>query len=352
MYSFKDDEFTLKPEMTAPVIRAYLENSLYNESPIQKLFYFSNMYRHERPQAGRYREFSQYGVEVIGSHDYTVDAEVITVGLHVLRDFGIRDIKVKINNIGTLQERELFVDDLKKYLTKYLKVLSIDSRRRFENNPLRILDSKDQADIEILDNAPVLYEYLSIESKEFFSNVLELLKDIKIRFEVDYRLVRGFDYYTSTTFEVISEELGSQNAIFGGGRYDMLVEQLGGKPTPAIGFGCGIERMMIVLDKINYQYPVKERLKLYIVSVGEDAKRFALKTAISLREKDFKCETDLLNRSVKSQMKEANKLNAEYVIVIGNEELESNEAKLKRMSDGIEIVVIVDKINELDYNID
>ncbi len=352
MYSFNDDEYTLRPEMTAPVVRAYLENNLYNESPVQKLFYFSNMYRHERPQAGRYREFSQYGIEIIGSGDFTVDAEVIAVGLQILNDFGIRDVKTKINNIGTLQERALFIEDLKKYLNKYLQVLSIDSRKRYEKNPLRILDSKDQADIEVLENAPVLYEYLSKETKEFFSNVLDLLRDLRIKFEVDYRLVRGFDYYTSTTFEVISDELGSQNAIFGGGRYDMLVEQLGGKPTPAIGFACGIERLMIVLEKNKYQYPKKEQLKLYIVSVGEEAKRFSLKTAIALRKKNFKCETDLLNRSVKSQMKEANRLNAEYVIVIGNEELESNEAKLKRMSDGIEIDVSVDKIYELNYNID
>ncbi len=352
MYSFNDDEFTLRPEMTAPVVRAYLENSMYNESPVQKLFYFSNMYRHERPQAGRYREFSQYGIEVIGSGDFTVDVEVIAVGLQILNDFGIRDIKTKINNIGTQQERALFIDDLKKYLTKYLKVLSIDSRKRFEKNPLRILDSKDPSDNEVLENAPVLYEYLSKETKDFFSNVLDLLKDLRIKFEVDYRLVRGFDYYTSTTFEVISEELGSQNAIFGGGRYDMLVEQLGGKPTPAIGFACGIERLMIVLDKNEYEYPEKEALKLFIVSIGEDAKKFVLKTAIALRKKNFKCETDMLNRSVKSQMKEANRLNAEYVIVIGNEELESNEAKLKRMSDGIEIDVSVDKIYELNYNID
>ena len=352
MYSFNDDEYTLRPEMTAPVVRAYLENSMYNESPVQKLFYFSNMYRHERPQAGRYREFSQYGIEVIGSGDFTVDVEVIAVGLQILNDFGIKDIKTKINNIGTLQERALFIDDLKKYLTKYLKVLSIDSRKRFEKNPLRILDSKDPSDNEVLENAPVLYEYLSKETKDFFSNVLDLLKDLRIKFEVDYRLVRGFDYYTSTTFEVISDELGSQNAIFGGGRYDMLVEQLGGKPTPAIGFACGIERLMIVLDKNEYEYPEKEALKLFIVSIGEDAKKFALKTAIALRKKNFKCETDLLNRSVKSQMKEANRLNAEYVIVIGKDELESNEAKLKRMSDGIEIDVSVDKIYELNYNID
>lgn len=352
MYSFNDDEYTLRPEMTAPVVRAYLENSMYNESPVQKLFYFSNMFRHERPQAGRYREFSQYGIEVIGSGNFTVDVEVISVGLQILNDFGIKDIKTKINNIGTQQERALFIDDFKKYLTKYLQVLSIDSRKRFEKNPLRILDSKDPSDIEVLENAPVLYEYLSKETKDFFSNVLDLLKDLRIKFEVDYRLVRGFDYYTSTTFEVISDELGSQNAIFGGGRYDMLVEQLGGKPTPAIGFACGIERLMIVLEKNRYQYPEKEALKLFIVSIGEDAKKYALKTAIALRKKNFKCETDMLNRSVKSQMKEANRLNAEYVIVIGNEELESNEAKLKRMSDGIEIDVSVDKIYELNYNID
>lgn len=336
MYSFKNDEFTLKPEMTAPVIRAYIENNLFIESPIQKLYYISNMFRHERPQAGRFREFSQFGVEAIGSSDYLIDAELISLGAKMLNEFGIRNIKFKINTIGTTEERAIFLNELKKYLSDYKDKLSVDSQKRLEFNPLRILDTKLDYEIEILKNSPVLYDYLNPETKSHFDNVLKALKSIDIKFEIDYRLVRGFDYYTSTTFEVLSEELGAQNAIFGGGRYDNLVEQLGGKPTPAIGFACGLERLSMILEKNNYDYPEIENVKYYFVTMGSDAKTFSLKLMEQLRNKGVNCETDFLNRSVKSQMKEANKINAENVIVIGENEMKEMKFKIKNMKDGSE----------------
>lgn len=336
MYSFRNDEFTLKPEMTAPVIRAYIENNMYAESPLQKLFYISNMYRHERPQAGRFREFSQFGVEAIGSNDYLVDAELISLGAKMLADFGVKNFIFKINTIGSVDEREKYIEELKKYLSHYKNKLSEDSIARLQTNPLRILDTKLDSEIEILKNSPVLYDYLNSETKLHFDNVLNALKSINVKYEIDYRLVRGFDYYTSTTFEVISNDLGAQNAIFGGGRYDNLVQQLGGKPAPAIGFACGLERLTMILEKNNYEYPSNENIKYYFVTIGIDAKLFSLKLMEDMRKKNIICETDFLNRSVKSQMKEANKINSENVIVIGENEIKEKKFKIKNMKNGQE----------------
>jgi histidyl-tRNA synthetase len=350
MYSFNDNEFTLKPEMTAPVIRSYIENSLYNISPVQKLYYISNMYRHERPQAGRYREFSQFGAEIIGSGEYTADIELIALGMFFLKEFGIKNLKIKINNIGNLTERSAFLKDLKLYLNDYTQKLSSESARRMFTNPLRILDSKDQKDIEIVKNAPVLYDYLGEENKTHFQNVLGGLKSLDIDYEIDHNLVRGLDYYTSTTFEILSENLGAQNAVLGGGRYDMLVQQLGGKPTPAIGFACGLERLTLVLQANNYNFPEPKSPDLYLITSGEDAKKKALVLAYNLRMKNVYCEIDLLGRSIKSQMKEANKLNARYVVVIGEDELSKNSAKIKKMEDGSEVETALNDIVNYNFN--
>jgi histidyl-tRNA synthetase len=347
MYSFNNDKYTLKPEMTAPVIRAYIENSLFSQSPINKLFYIAKMYRHENPQAGRYREFTQFGAEAIGSSDFTIDAEMISLSVRILNEFGIKNIVTKINTIGTIEERKEFISKLKEYLNKYFNDLSNDSKRRLETNPLRILDSKLDFEIEILTGAPVLFDFLTETSKEHFNKVLEALTGYGIKYEVDYKLVRGFDYYTSTTFEVISNDLGAQNAVLGGGRYDTLVEQLGGNPTPAIGFASGVERLMMLLEKLDFKFPEPVKLKLYIVTIGEEAKKFAAKKLFELRKKNIKCDMDYLNRSVKAQMREANKLNSEYTLVLGENEIKSGEAQLKKMIDGEIINVTLDNIENL-----
>lgn len=339
MYLFNKDEFALKPEMTASVIRAYLENSLYNESPLQKLFYISNMFRHERPQAGRFREHTQFGAEAIGSPDYMTDVEMILLAHAVLSEFDIKNVLVKINTLGGIDEREIYLTEFKNYLSKYRSELSSDSHRRFENNPLRILDSKDAKDIEILKEAPVLYDYLNDDTKKNFEKILSALTALNIKFEIDHKLVRGIDYYTSTAFEFVSDALGSQNSLLGGGRYDLLVEQLGGKPTPAIGFGAGFERLEMILDSNKFEFPKKEDLKLYIATMGDEAKVFALKLIYELRLSGIKCDTDFLNRSIKSQMKEANRLNSEYVLVLGEEEMKSKTGKLKKMSDSTEVEI-------------
>lgn len=350
MYSFHDAEFTLKPEMTAPVIRSYIENSLYNISPVTKLYYISNMFRHERPQAGRYREFSQFGAEVIGSSEYVADIELISLGVFFLKSFGLNELKIKINNIGNLEERAEYIKDLREYLLKYSVDLSEDSKRRLEKNPLRILDSKNPNDIKILEGAPTINEYLGNENKVHFENVLNGLKSLDIDYVIDYKLVRGLDYYTSTTFEIVSDSLGAQNAVLGGGRYDKLIEQLDGKPTPAIGFACGLERLTLVLEASGYVFPEEEYPHLYIVTSGEEARKKALVISNKLRENGIFCEIDLLNRSVKSQMKEANKYKAKYVAVIGEDEIKTNEVKIKRMNDGSESGINLDEITNFNFN--
>lgn len=349
MYSFNDNEFTLKPEMTAPVIRSYIENSLYNVSPINKLYYISNMFRHERPQAGRYREFSQFGAEVIGSGDYTADVELISLGVFSLKSFGLKDLKIKLNNIGNLEERTDYINELKDYLKKFENDLSNESKRRLVTNPLRILDSKDPKDISILEDAPTINDFLGIDNIKHFEYVMNGLESLNIKYEIDYKLVRGLDYYTSTTFEITSDFLGAQNAILGGGRYDKLIEQLGGKPTPAIGFACGLERLTLVLQSIKYQFPKEDSPQLYIVTFGDDARKIGIVISNKLREKGIHCETDLLNRSIKAQMKEANKLNTKYVVVIGDEEINTGEVKIKRMFDGSESGIKLDAITNYNF---
>lgn len=334
MYSFNNDEFTLRPELTAGVIRAYLENNLYNISPITKLFYIANMFRRERPQAGRFREFWQFGIELIGSNDVHSDAEVICLGVQLLNEFGLLNVTTKINSIGSPAERSKYLEILKEYLISYKSDLSEISLIRLEKNPLRILDTKDSRELEILSSAPVLYDYLSTDTKRRFEKLLAILDNLNVRFETDYRLVRGFDYYTDTAFEIHSGELGAQNSVLGGGRYNNLIEQFGGKPTPAIGFGLGIERLLIMIGKSNYKFSQKNNPDLYVGYTDETAQNFAFGIAIKLRISGLKVEIDFLNRSVKSQLKEANRLNVTFSIVIGENEINSGFVELKNMHDG------------------
>lgn len=347
MYSFDEGKFTLRPELTAPVIRAYLENSMFNDSPLKKLFYIGNMFRHERPQAGRFREFWQFGAEAIGSSDVYIDAEMIAIADSILQELGTKDYVVKINNIGSRDERKDYVNALKDYLQNHYNELSETSKTRFEKNPLRILDTKDPKEKEIIKNAPTINNFLKPETQKDFEKLLSLLSVQNIKYEVDYLLVRGLDYYTNTTFEFQSDKLGAQNAILGGGRYDNLIEILGGKPTPSIGFACGIERLLMIADASGFKFPKEKSIDVYFITLEDKAKEFALTKINALRQNGFICETDFLNRSIKSQMKEANKCNTRYVIVIADEELNSGNAKLKRMEDGNETEVKLDDIDSI-----
>jgi histidyl-tRNA synthetase len=349
MYTFDDkggNSLTLKPEGTASVIRAYLENGMAAESPIHKLYYITNMFRYEKPQAGRFREHSQFGGEILGSDDVNSDIEIISLAQEVYHRCGVKNFKVKINSIGKPEERRAYIELLKEYLKNYSNDLSDNSKRRFDTNPLRILDSKDKNDVKILRDAPKILDNLSNESKNRFEKVLSGLKDININYEIDFKLVRGLDYYTDTTFEFISEDLGAQDAIGGGGRYDGLVELLGGKPAYGVGFGSGIERLIMVADKNKFKFTVNEVLKLYVIPLTDEARTLSAKLCYDLRKNNINCETDLLGRSLKAQMREANKLNAEFVFIIGEEELKKGNGILKKMSDGSQKEIPFAKLKE------
>jgi histidyl-tRNA synthetase len=347
MYSFDEGKFTLRPELTAPVIRAYLENGMFNDCPLKKLYYIGNMFRHERPQAGRFREFWQFGAEAIGSSDVYIDAEMIAIADSILKELNIKDYVVKINNIGSRDERKDYVSALKNYLQNHYNELSETSKTRFEKNPLRILDTKDPKEKEIIKKAPTINNFLKDETKKDFEKLLSLLELQNIKYEVDYMLVRGLDYYTQTTFEFQSDKLGAQNAILGGGRYDNLIEMLGGKSTPAIGFACGIERLLMIADVSGFKFSEEKNIDLYFITLGDKAKKFALTNINTLRQNGFICETDYLNRSIKAQMKEANKYNSRFVLVIADEELNSGNAKLKKMEDGTETEIKLGDMNSI-----
>lgn len=350
MYTFVDkggNSITLKPEMTAPVARAYVENGLQAEAPLQKLFYISNMFRYEKPQEGRFREHTQFGAEILGTDDVNSDIEIILLAKEVYNRCGINNFKVKINSIGRLEERKKYINLLKSYLSGHINHLSNDSKRRLENNPLRILDSKDKKDIEIVNTAPKILEHLDTASKNRFDKVIDGLNKLGVSCEIDFKLVRGLDYYTDTTFEFVSEDLGSQDAIGGGGRYDGLIETVGGKPTPGIGFASGIERVILVAERNNFKFPDVIPLKIYLAALTDEAKKTASGLCLELRKNGIKCEMDFIGKSLKAQMREANKQNAEYVYIIGDSELQSGQGILKKMSDGSQKDVPFGKLNEI-----
>lgn len=337
MYTFLDkggNSITLRPEMTASVVRAYLENGLNNDSPIQKLYYLANMFRHENPQKGRYREHTQFGAEIIGSDNVSTDVEIISLAKEVYNRCGISKFTVNINSIGKIDERNKYIEILKEYLNEYFNELSNDSQSRLNTNTLRILDSKNENDIKITENAPKILDNLSNESRERFDIVLKGLSDVNIEYSVDFRIVRGLDYYTDTTFEFISKDLGAQDALGGGGRYDGLAEILGGKSTPGIGFASGLERMILVAEKNNFNFSDTKKIKVYFIALNEEARQISLKLSNQLRNQNISCDTDLLSRSFKARMREANKLNTEYTYIIGEEEIKNEKGLLKKMSDG------------------
>lgn len=355
MYSFSDkggDSLTLRPEGTASVVRAILENSLLQSSSLLKLYYIASMFRREKPQAGRFREHTQFGAEIIGSDSYFSDIEVIMLASELYSQCGISNFIIKINSIGKLEERNFYISELKKYLKSNLEQLSDDSKRRFEINPLRILDSKNQNDIEITANAPKILDYLSHESKLRFDNVVNELEKLNLKYEIDFRLVRGLDYYTDTTFEFVSKSLGAQDAIGGGGRYDGLFKQLGGKDIPGVGFGSGIERILIAAEKNNFNFKTAECIKLYFIALNNDAKKIVYDLIIKLRKKNISCDTDFLNRSLKSQLRDADKLKAEFVYIIGENEIKKNKGILKKMSDSSQIELGFQELINFNFNIE
>ena len=346
MYTFQDSGdklLTLRPENTASIVRMVMEHSLSRENPQLKLFYFGPMFRRERPQKGRFRQFHQFGIEAIGPKSAALDAETILFAWEVYSRFGLKNLTLKLNSIGTKESRVNYVKELKKFLEPKLDTYCNDCKRRFEKNPLRVLDCK--KDFEKNKDAPKITDFLSEESALHFQELKNILTLNKIPFQIDSRLVRGLDYYTDTVYEISSDDLGSQSAVCGGGRYDLLFTELGGQETAAVGFAGGFERLMMILEAKEYEFP-KCAPTLFIANLDDQARIETTKIINELRKNDIACETDYLKRSLKAQMKYANKLNVKYSIVFGENELNSGEVEIKRMSDGhIEKILLTKLLN-------
>ncbi|MFN3134397.1 MAG: histidine--tRNA ligase [Candidatus Kryptonium sp.] len=349
MYTFLDKggtSLTLKPEMTASVMRAYIQYEINKQLPLFKVYYISPMFRQERPQAGRLRQFHQIGAEAIGSQNPEVDAEIIALVLHIIESFDIKNYALKLNSVGCQNCRPAYKEVLREYLRKFYDLLSEDSKNRLERNPLRVLDSKDEKDKKVVENAPLIYEYLCNECREHFEELKGILNTIGIKYEIEPHLVRGLDYYTKTAFEVISPDLGSQDAVAGGGRYDLLSKELGGPDVPGVGFALGVDRMMLILEKNNYKFSEISKPFVYVAYLGHNSQKFAFNIVFSLRKKMIPCEVELLNRSLKSQMKEADRQGVKFVIIIGEDELKNAKCTVRDMKSGEQFEVELSKILE------
>lgn len=349
MYTFKDrsdTSLTLKPEMTASVVRSFVEHSLGAQQSLVKLFYISPMFRQERPQAGRFRQFHQFGAEAIGSKSPLLDAEMIQMAYEIFNSLGLKNLIVKINSLGTPETRENYKKILKNFLEDKKNNLSEDSRRRFETNILRIFDSKAESDQKIIKDAPKLIDHLDEESKNDFDVVKDQLKKSNIPFIIDSTLVRGLDYYTKLTFEIDSGSVGAQTALCGGGRYDLLIETIGGKPTPATGFAAGIERILLACEnEKSFIVPIAT-IDVYLIRIDNDLEIVVSELAVKLRKENLSVDFDYLQRSVKAQMREANKLNAKYVLFIGGDEYKQGMINLKNMATGVEEKVAITEISK------
>jgi histidyl-tRNA synthetase len=320
MYTFEDKggrSLTLKPEGTAGVARSFVENSLYSLPQPVKMFYLTPVFRYERPQSGRLREHHQFGVEVFGSDLPETDVEIISIAKSMFNRLGITKLQQYINSIGCPECRKVYNSALKDYLRGQLPNMCRTCNDRFEKNPLRILDCKEEECIKINADAPKVTDYLCDDCKAHMAKVEQYLTALGIDYIVNPRIVRGLDYYTRTVFEFVSTDIGAQGTICGGGRYNGLVEEVGGKPTPAVGFGMGLERLINVLESLNLSTGEKEAVTVYVAPIGEIAKVKAMQIIAELRKNGISADTDFMNRSVKAQMKFADKINAKYVVVIG-----------------------------------
>ncbi len=339
MYTFDDKgsrSITLRPEGTAGAVRSYLENGLCNETLPQKICYVTSCYRYEKPQAGRLREFHQFGVECFGTQSPLADAEIIALAKSIFDTLGINDLSLEINSIGCPACRAEYHKALKDYFSGKKNELCHTCNDRLDRNPMRILDCKSPVCSEIAAKAPVVTNYLCDECREHFEKVKSFLKAQDIEYTVNPKIVRGLDYYTKTVFEFVSNSIGAQGTVCGGGRYDGLVEELGGPHTPSLGFAMGLERLMLLMDAQNCTFPEPAVPDLFITALGEKATLKALEIAKDMRSEGFGTVMDLNQRSIRAQMKYADKLSAKFNIVIGDNEVETGTAKLKNMQSGEE----------------
>jgi len=335
MYTFEDKggrSVTLRPEGTASIARAYIENGFINFGSPLKLFYVGPMFRYEKPQAGRLRQFHQFGIETLGSEDPEADFEIIDFSVNFVKALGINDFQLLINSVGCEKCRPEYRKALKKYYSGKLDRICDDCKKRYETNILRLLDC--DKDREIAKNAPSIHDYLCAECSEHFDKLIHLLEENDIDFTIDESLVRGLDYYTKTAFEIKSNTLGGQDQILGGGRYDGLIEQIGGKRVPAVGFAAGLDRIILLLKKEKIVPGDKEKPDIAVLAIDEIAKKESFKIAEYLREKDFSVFIDVVNRNVGNKLKHASRIGAPISIILGENEIKSGEISIKNMNSG------------------
>lgn len=354
MYTFDDKggrSITLRPEGTAGVVRSFLENGLHNGALPQKLCYIASCYRYEKPQAGRLREFHQFGIECLGAAQPVADAEIIAVAKQVFDTIGIENLSLEINSIGCPDCRREYHSALKAYFERNIDALCETCRDRLEKNPMRILDCKSPVCSALAADAPKMIDYLCAACGEHFKSVQGYLGAMNIDFTINPRIVRGLDYYTRTVFEFVSNDIGAQGTVCGGGRYDGLVEELGGPATPSLGFGMGLERLELLMENQGLPVPAAETDDLFIIAMGEKALCKAVEIAKDMRMEGFSVEYDLNGRGLRAQMKLADKIGAKFTVVIGDDEVETRIAKLKNMEDGEVTEIALDTFVSGFYNI-
>lgn len=350
MYTFLDKgdrSITLKPEGTAGVVRAFIEHNLYADAQPTKMYYLSTpVFRYEKPQAGRYREHHQFGVEVFGSSGPSIDAEVVNVALTLLKELGIKGLALNINSIGCPVCRPAYNEALRAFLDSKSDQLCGNCKERMQKNPLRVLDCKEEKCHEIVKDAPVMLDCLCDDCRTHFDGLKARLEAIGIEYAVNPHIVRGLDYYTKTVFEIISTDIGAQGTVCGGGRYDGLVEQIGGPSMPGMGFGMGVERLLLVLESLGAELPQPRACDAYICTLGEEASVKGFVIASNLRNAGLKAEFDHMKRSLKAQLKYAAKLGAAYVVILGENELQTGMAVVRNMSASEEKMVPIAELNE------
>src|SRR5690625_4698039 len=352
MYTFNDRggrSITLRPEGTAPVVRSFIENKLYG-SPNQptKLFYFAEMFRYERPQQGRMRQLHQYGIEVLGSDDPSVDAEVIDLAMTIYKRLGLQKIKLIINSLGDDESRKIHRQALIEHFTPHMDELCPNCNKRLMKNPLRILDCKEDMNHQAMKTAPSVLDYLNDASKQYFEQVKAYLDTLSIPYVVDPTLVRGLDYYNHTAFEIVSEAegFGAIKTLLGGGRYNGLAEQLGGPSTPGIGFGMGLERLLLALETDGVTLPIENGVDIFFISIGEKVQVQTIRLLQELRLAELTVDKYYQGRKIKAQFKAADRLNAKYVVILGEEELDNNVVKVREMDTGEEMEVSIENLVE------
>ena len=353
MYTFEDNghrSITLKPEGTSPTVRAFLESMQYAESQPTKYYYETQCFRYEKPQSGRLREFHQFGIEVFGSKSMLADAEVIALANDFLTEMGIEEIELRINSVGCPTCREIYRKALQDFLKPNYENLCDTCKDRYERNPMRILDCKNENCQEIVKGAPMMLDYLCDDCKESFEQVKSYLTASEIEYTIDPKIVRGLDYYTKTAFEFVSKNIGAQGTVCGGGRYDNLIKEVGDIDVPGVGFGLGIERLILLLDALGIEIPKPSDDSVLVAVMGDKAKLFGLKLVSELRKNGINAQMDLMERNIKGQFKYANKINAKYTVVIGDNELETEMASVKNMADSSQRQVKFDDlVQELSH---